>query len=147
VRGIPLIVTLEFQSKLLVIHSQVAVASARHRLRLNLRNLLSNHSDISRVAAVIAETVQAKPIGEVTDQNDVVLKPEVRTPSAAAATTAAATTTAAAARHGASAATAPAESAATATTAADIRVLSAAATMRWSRACRAVRSSRFRALP
>jgi hypothetical protein len=147
VRGIPLIVTLEFQTKLLVIHSQVAVASPRHCLRLYLRDFLGNHSDISRVAAVIAETVQAKPVVQVTNQNDIVLKPDVRTAPAAATTATAATAAAAAACHGASAAAAPAESATTAATAGDIRVLSAAATMRGSRTRRAVRSSRFRALP
>jgi hypothetical protein len=72
-----LIVTLKFQPELVVIHSQVAVASACHRLRRDLRNLLGNDPDIGRVASVIAEAVEAKAIIQITDQNDVMLKSNV----------------------------------------------------------------------
>ena len=141
-RRVPLIVTLKFQTKLVVVHSQVPVASARHRLWRYLLNLLGNDANIGRVAAVIAETVQAKPIVEITNQNDVVLQSNIRAASAAAT---AATATAATARHSATAAAAVSAHAAasTATTTSDVRVLPAAS----APACCAVRGSRFCALP
>ena len=146
-RGVPLIVTLELQTKLVVVHSQIAVASARHRLWRYLRNLLGNNANIGRIAAVIAEAVQAEPIVEITDQNDVMLKPDIRTTSAAATATAAATTAASAAaarRSATAAAAAPAQTAASAATASgDVRVVPAAS----AGACCAMRSSRFCALP
>jgi len=145
VRRVPLIVTLEFQTELVVVHSQVAVASSRHRLWRYLRNLLGNDANIGRVAAVIAEAVQAKPIVEITDQNDVVLEPDVRTTSAAATTAATTAATAAAAGHSATAAAAASAQAAasTATASGDVRVLPAPS----APACCAMRSSRFCALP
>ena len=146
-RRVPLIVTLEFQTKLVVVNSQVAVTSARYRLWRYLRNLLGNDPNIGCVAAVIAEAVETKPVVEITDQNHVVLKSDVRTASSSATAGATATTaTAAAAPHSATAAAARAHAtAATATTSGD--VLPASATMGRSRACRAIRSPRLCALP
>ena len=146
-RRVPLIVRLEFQTQLVVVNSQVAVTSARYRLWRYLRNLLGNDPNIGCVAAVIAEAVETKSVVEITDQNHVVLKSDVRTASATTAAAATATATSAAASHSATAAAAARAhaTAATATTSGD--VLPASSTMGRSRACRTIRSPRLCALP
>ncbi len=97
-RRVPLIVALKFQPELTVIYPQIAITAASHRFWCDLGNLLGDHPDIGRVAAIIAEAIEAKAIVQIADKNDVMLESDVRTPSAAAttATTPAATTPAAA---------------------------------------------------
>src|SRR5215831_20752087 len=103
-RRVPLIIALKFHAELVVRHPQVAITAPRYRLRRDLRGLLGNHSDIGSVAAVIGEAIKPKPVVQIPDKDNVVLKPKIGPPSAA--TAAASTATAAAARHSATPATA-----------------------------------------
>src|SRR5262245_22369625 len=66
-----------------------------HRLRHDSLHLLRHHADIGAVAAVVAEAIVAEPVGQMAEQNDIVLERDVGS-SATTAATAAATTTAAA---------------------------------------------------
>jgi hypothetical protein len=94
-----LIVALKFQPELTVIYPQIAITAASHRFWCDLGDLLGDHPNIGRVAAIIAEAIEAKAIVRVTEKNDIVLKPYIRAPAAAAttATTPAATAATAAA--------------------------------------------------
>jgi hypothetical protein len=94
-----LIVALKFQPELTVIYPQIAITAASHRFWCDLRNLLGDHPDIGRVAAIIAEAIEAKAIVQIADKSDVMLESDVRAPAAAAttATTPAATAATAAA--------------------------------------------------
>ena len=98
-RRVPLIVALKFQPELTVIYPQIAITAASHRFWCDLGNLLGDHPDIGRVAAIIAEAIEAKAIVQIADKNDVMLESDVRAPAAAAttATTPAATAATAAA--------------------------------------------------
>ena len=117
-------VTLEFDSYLFVVHAQVTVAITGHGLRHYLLHFLRDEADVSAIAAVVAEAIVAKSIGEMAEQNDVVLDGDVGSPSTA--TTAAAATTStteatAAATAEATAAAASAHSASESTVVADAR--------------------------
>jgi hypothetical protein len=92
-----LVVALKFQPELTVIHPQIAITAASHRFWCDLGDLLGDHPDIGRVAAIIAEAIEAKAIVQIADKNDVMLESDVRTPSAAATAAATATTAATAA--------------------------------------------------
>src|SRR5262245_53971391 len=141
-RRVPLIIALKFHAELVVRHPQVAVTAPRYRVRRDLRGLLGNHSDIGSVAAVIGEAIKPKPVVQIPDKDNVVLKPKIGPPSAATAAAA----TAATARHSATPATAARAQAAasTATAAGDVRMLPSAAAMRRSGARCPVRRSRVR---
>jgi hypothetical protein len=91
----PVIIGLELQPKLPVIHPKIAVGIVRYRLWHHLLHFLCHDANVCFIAAVVAEAVQAKPFVQVTDKDDVVLKPDIRSPSAAttAATPATKTTT------------------------------------------------------
>jgi hypothetical protein len=110
------------------------------------RDLLSYHSHIWLAAAVVAETIETKAVVQAAKKNDVVLQSDIGAPSAPAATTAATTTeaaTATATRHGATAAATVRAQTTAASTAAVRDVLPTSA----ARPRRAMRSSRFGALP
>src|SRR5262249_59062178 len=127
-RRVPLIIALKFHAELVVRHPQVAVTAPRYRFWRDLRGLLSDHSDIGSVAAVIGEAIKPKPVVQIPDKDNVVLKSKIGASStAAAATTAATAATSAAARHSATPAAARAQAAAsTATAPGDVRIVPSA---------------------
>src|SRR6185436_18430299 len=93
-RGKPLVVGLEWQPKLFVVDTQVAVVTADDSIRPHGLNFLRHYADITLVAAVVAEAIEAEAIVEMPEQDDMVLERDVGTSSAtasAAAATAAAT--------------------------------------------------------
>src|SRR6185503_14414028 len=103
-RGKPLVVGVEWQAKLVVVDTQVAVVTADDSIRPHGLNFLRHYADITLVAAVVAEAIEAEAIVEMPEQDDMVLERDVGTSSATAsaaaataATCARATTTAAAA--------------------------------------------------
>src|SRR5882762_6080274 len=69
---------------------QEAVAAAGHGFRHHALDLLRNDTDIGLVATDVAEAIVAEAVGEMTEQDDIVLQRDV---GATAATTAATTTT------------------------------------------------------
>jgi len=83
----PLIIGLELQPKLPVIHPKIAVGVVRYRLWHHLLHFLCHDANVCLIAAVVAEAVQAKPVVQVTDKNDVVLEPDIRSPTAATTAT------------------------------------------------------------
>src|SRR6187397_2742108 len=95
-RGKPLVVGLEWQPKLFVVDTQVAVVTADDSIRPHGLNFLRHYADITLVAAVVAEAIEAEAIVEMPEQDDMVLERDVGTSSATA--TAAAATAAACAR-------------------------------------------------
>jgi hypothetical protein len=132
----PLVVALKFHTELIIIDPQIAVAAACHRFWRDLRDLLGDHPDIRRVAAAIAEAIKAEAIAHITEKNDVMFQPDIRTPSTATAAAASATTAASAATAhcGTTAAAGACTHGAASTATADVCVLSSASTMRRSRA-------------
>jgi hypothetical protein len=58
----PLIIALELEAKLVVIDPEIAVASARYRLRHHLLRFLRQDANVCRIAAIVGETVNAKPV-------------------------------------------------------------------------------------
>jgi hypothetical protein len=102
-RSVPLVVALERQAELVVVDAQITIPAARDSLWHDLLHLLGDHTDIGFVAAVIAEAVEAKAVAEMAEQDNVVLQPDVGSPSTATAGTAAATRGAATAVSNASA--------------------------------------------
>src|SRR6185369_3867188 len=109
--GKPVAVAAELQPELLVVDPQVTVAAAGHGFRHHTFHFLRDDADVNLVAAEIAEAVVAEAIGEVAEQDDVVLQRDVRASSATAAPEPASATTepasASAAPEATSAATAP----------------------------------------
>jgi hypothetical protein len=83
----PLVVSLKFQPGLVVKDPQVAVPTAHDRLRDNPLHLLRDNSDIGFFASIINEAIEAKAVVEMAEQDDLVLKPKIGSPSAATATT------------------------------------------------------------
>jgi hypothetical protein len=91
--GNPLLVGLKLDAHLVVEDPQVAILTPGDCIRLNRLHILRHNTDISFVAAVIAEAIEANAVGKVTEKNNIVLECDVRSPSTAAATSTAATTT------------------------------------------------------
>ena len=106
-------ISLEFDADLVVVDAQVTVAVTSYCLRHHLLHLLRYDAHIGAIAAVIAEAIIAKTVGEMAKQDDVVLDRDVGSPSAAATTTTEATaaepTTAAGSHAAASAETSTAD--------------------------------------
>jgi hypothetical protein len=88
-------VGLEPHADFVIEDAQVAVRTALDRIRPNNLHFLRHDADVRLVAAVIGKPVEAKAVVEVTEQDDVVLERDVRTPAATAAAATTATTTAA----------------------------------------------------
>src|SRR6516162_9978687 len=88
-------VSLKFDADLVVVDTQVTVAVTNDCLRHHLQHLLRHDAHIGAMAAVIAEAIVAKAVGQMAKQHDVVFDRDVGSPSAAtrAGTTAAATAT------------------------------------------------------
>jgi CO/xanthine dehydrogenase Mo-binding subunit len=59
-------------------------------------HLLRHHTDIGLVAAVIGKAIEADPIGQMAEKNDVVFQRDIGSPATATAATATATATTAA---------------------------------------------------
>src|SRR5260370_31978396 len=76
----PLVVGLELQAELVVEDPQIAVAAAQYRGGHDCLDFLRHHADISLVAAVVAEAVEAEAVIEGAEKRDVVLKHHVRSP-------------------------------------------------------------------
>src|SRR5712671_1959484 len=91
----PVAVAAELQPEPLVVDPQVTVAAAGHGFRHHTFHFLRDDADINLVAAEIAKAIVAEAIGEVAEQDDVVLQRDVRASSTSAATTEPASTSAA----------------------------------------------------
>src|SRR5579862_9181646 len=111
-----MIVGLEVQAEHVVTDLQITIAAKQDRFRHDRLHFLRHDADVSFLAAVVDEAIEAKAIAEAAKQGDVVLEPDVGM-SAAAATSSTATTTTTAAANSRSATTA-ASSRSTATAAA-----------------------------
>ena len=85
-------VGLEPHAEFVIKDAQVAVRPTLNRIWPNNLHFLRHDADVGLAAAVIGKPVEAKAVVEVTEQDDVVLKRDIGSPSA---TTAAATTTSA----------------------------------------------------
>jgi hypothetical protein len=134
-------VTLEFDADLVVVHAQVTIGVTDYCLRHHLLHFLRHDADIGAIAAVIAEPIVPKAIGEMAKQDDVVFDRYVGSPSAAATSTASTTAEATASTT----AEATAATAAEPTTAAGSHAAASAETSAAharTTACRNVRSSR-----
>jgi hypothetical protein len=94
-RGNPLLVSLKLDAYLVVEDPQVAILPPRHCVRLNQLHILRHHADVSSIAAIIAEAIVAKAVGEMAEENNVVFERDVRSPSAATSTATATPATAA----------------------------------------------------
>ena len=101
----PLIVRLHVQPELVVVDAQVAVLVADDCRRHDRLYFLRKDADIGFVAAIVAEPVEAEAIVEMTEEDDVMLEPDIGS-TTAAASSAAATTTATGAHSSAAASTA-----------------------------------------
>src|SRR5258705_12825612 len=77
----PLVVGLELQPELVVEDPQIAVAAAQYRRGHDCLDFLRHHADISLVAAVVAEAVEAEAVIEVAEKRDVGLKHHVGSPN------------------------------------------------------------------
>lgn len=118
----PLLISLEFDAKLVIEDSQVAVVVTHDGLRHHGLHFLRHYADIGSVAAVIAESIEADAVGEMPEKLDIVLEHNVRPPAASAATATTAPAAAASTTRSHAAATAARARDATATTAAETRV-------------------------
>src|SRR4029079_7318965 len=67
-RGKPLVVGLEWQPKLFVVDTQVAVVTADDSIRPHGLNFLRHYADITLVAAVVAEAIEARPLSRCTNK-------------------------------------------------------------------------------
>jgi hypothetical protein len=81
----PLPVGFKWQSKHVIGNAQIPVSPARHRFRNDRLHFLRNDSDICRMAAVVDEAIVAEAVAEPSEQNNIVLEPEVGAPPATTA--------------------------------------------------------------
>src|SRR3954470_2012094 len=93
----PFVVRQELESQLVVEDTQIAVTIMHDGPRHDRLNLLGHHAHVSAVAAIVAEPIVAKAVRQVAEQNDIVLEPDIRSPTTTATAEAAAATTAEAA--------------------------------------------------
>ena len=84
---------LELHAERVVVYPQVSVVPAGNRLWTDLLHFLRDHADIGLIAAVVAEAIEAKTVLEMSEKDDVMLKPDIGSPSATASTTTPTTTT------------------------------------------------------
>lgn len=108
----PLLEGLEPHAKLVVEDAQGAIAIAHNGFRHDALDLLRHHADIGAIAAVVAEAIVAEAIGEMAEENNVMLEHDVGSPSSATAAAAAAAEAAATAAAEAATTHAAAETAA-----------------------------------
>ena len=80
----PLLVCHELHAEFVVEDAQISVVSAYNSIRPDGLHFLRHYANIGFVAAVIAEAIKAEAVVEMTEQSDVVLECDVRSPSAAA---------------------------------------------------------------
>jgi hypothetical protein len=78
----PLPVGFKWQSKHVIGNAQIPVSAARHRFWNDRLHFLRNDPDICRMAAVVDEAIVAEAVAEPSEQNNIVLKPEVGAPPA-----------------------------------------------------------------
>src|SRR5215470_5530042 len=83
----PLLVRHELHADFVVEDAQISVTAAHNCIRPDSLHLLRHYADIGLVAAVIAEAIESKAVVEMTEQRDVVLECDVRSPTTAAAAT------------------------------------------------------------
>jgi hypothetical protein len=67
------VVGLEGHSELIVEHPQITVSIVRDRLRHDCLHFLCDHPDISFIAAVVIEAIEADTVVKVAEQDDVML--------------------------------------------------------------------------
>src|SRR5690348_5574931 len=75
----PLTIGLERQPQSVIGDPQVAVAPTANRRRHHGLHLLRDHTDVLLLSSVVRVSVVAKPIGQVSEEDDVVLQSHVRT--------------------------------------------------------------------
>jgi hypothetical protein len=73
----PRIIGLKFHAELLIVDPQITVAAGKDRLRHHLLRLLRHHADIGLAAPVIAKAIEAEAVVEMSEQNDIVLQPNI----------------------------------------------------------------------
>ena len=73
----PFLVGLELEAQALIQNAQRSVTIACDGLRHDRLHFLRHHTDIGAITAVVAEAIVAKPVGKMTEQDDVVLKPDI----------------------------------------------------------------------
>jgi hypothetical protein len=78
----PLPVGFKWQSKHVIGNAQIPVSAARHRFWNDRLHFLRNDPNICRMAAVVDEAIVAEAVAEPSEQNNIVLKPEVGAPPA-----------------------------------------------------------------
>jgi hypothetical protein len=81
----PLPVGFKWQSKHVIGNEQIPVSTARHRFGNDLLHFLRHDPYIGRMAAVVDEAIVAEAVAEPSEQNNIVLKPEVGAPPATTA--------------------------------------------------------------
>lgn len=86
----PLFVGLELDAELVVEDPQIAVAATDDGVGHHLLHFLRHYADVGAVAAVIAEAIIAKAVGEMAEEDDIMLQRDVGSAPAAAASAAAA---------------------------------------------------------
>ena len=79
---------MKLQAELAIVDSQITVRATFDRLGCHLPNFLCDHADIGFMPAVIYKTVNAEPIIEAADKDDIMLESDVGSPSTAAVSTA-----------------------------------------------------------
>jgi hypothetical protein len=92
------VVGLEGQAELVVEDRQIALTITGDGLRHDGFNLLRHDAHIGFIAAIVAEAVEADAVVQAAEQDDVVLEPDVGSPSATAASAGAAASARSAAR-------------------------------------------------
>src|SRR3954468_3494443 len=83
----PIPIGAERQTERLILHPQVAVAAPPHGIWHHVFDFLRDHADIGLLAAEIAEAIVAETVGEMAEQDNVMLQCDVRPPPTAATTT------------------------------------------------------------
>lgn len=84
----PLVIGLKLDANLVVVDPQVAVLTTHDGLRHSCLHFLRHHTDVSSIAAIIAEAIVAKAVGEMAEKDNIVLERDIgSSPAAAAATT------------------------------------------------------------
>ena len=99
----PIVIRSERQSKPLVRHPKIAVATDSDRVGPYGSDFLCNHPDVTLLAAVIGEAVVTEAVVEPAQQHDIVLQLDVRAAPTAATAAATAKATAATAAKASSA--------------------------------------------
>ena len=69
----PLLIGLEFDAKPVVQDTQIAVFITHNGLRHGCLHFLCDHADVSAIIANVTEAIESETIGEMAEEDDVVL--------------------------------------------------------------------------